>query len=486
MQIDIGCGVQGRQQGHVVERREQDAPVHRVQMHEGVELVVDRGGRFGSGSGRWAEPVLGPASEPLYVPRQAVLGDDLGHALLPSLGQGDHHGEVRGQQRRRQRRAHRGEGEGVAGERAADARHVDLRVGHDRREALGDIRAHAVRRRRHAAADRLADDEQIGPQAPRLCRPAGTGTDRVGLVDHEQRACAIAQLAQRLVVAGVGQHDADVGERRLGEHTRNVAGRERGLEGGEVVELHDLRSERGVDGRADRAVAHDDGAGRVERGERLVDRAVVAPVEHEHLGAPGDLAGEAEHEAVGVGGGHRHLPIWQAEAPGELATDPGGVVVRQHRRDTSAGLGGERVGHLRQPMPGHRAGVAEAEVDVVMPVDIGEAGPVGFGEEEGERAWPTRHPGHRDTADEMPAGHLGPRRRGGVRTHEAVLFSGVQCGEAAAIDERGHGHHLSGTVASMSSESLVHHAGHELFACRPPRLADCRDRCSPGAPARSW
>ena len=50
-----------RHQCHVVERREQDAPVDRPQVHERVELVVDRSGRLGAVARRRAEPVLGSA-----------------------------------------------------------------------------------------------------------------------------------------------------------------------------------------------------------------------------------------------------------------------------------------------------------------------------------------------------------------------------------------------------------------------------------------
>ena len=43
MTVDVGGGVRRRQQRHVVERGHQDPAVQRPQVHEGVELLVDRG-----------------------------------------------------------------------------------------------------------------------------------------------------------------------------------------------------------------------------------------------------------------------------------------------------------------------------------------------------------------------------------------------------------------------------------------------------------
>ena len=61
------------------------------------------------------------------------------------------------------------------------------------------------------------------------------------------------------------------------------------------------------DRRPDVALARDDAAV-LERRERLVDRAVVAPVEDEDLRPPGELAREPDREAVRVGRGQRELP----------------------------------------------------------------------------------------------------------------------------------------------------------------------------------
>ena len=78
---------------------------------------------------------------------------------------------------------------------------------------------------------------------------ARAGADRVGLVDDEQRAGPAGQLAQGVVVAGVGQDDADVGQGGLGQHAGDVARLERALQRGDIVELDDLRGDRRVDRR---------------------------------------------------------------------------------------------------------------------------------------------------------------------------------------------------------------------------------------------
>ena len=59
----------------------------------------------------------------------------------------------------------------------------------------------------------------------------------------------------RVVEARVGQDDADVGQRGLGEHAGDVALGERGFQRGGVVELDDARGDRGVDRRPDVALA---------------------------------------------------------------------------------------------------------------------------------------------------------------------------------------------------------------------------------------
>jgi hypothetical protein len=383
-------------------------------------------------------------------------------AEVPALPCGGHHAQQGAHHHgllHRQRQGHDGHAqqrEPEAGddlhERCGEHGHRDddqLRGGHggvdavlrDRlRQQVGHLGGHAVRGDGHAAADRLADHEEVGVEAPRPRGAAGSDADRVRLVDDEQRAVPAGELANTLEVAGLGQDDADVGERRLHEHAGDIAVTQRRLHRVEVVELHHLGGERRVDRRSERAGAGDHVAVGVEHGERLVDRAVVAPVHHEDLRSAREVTAEAEHEPIGVGGGHRDLPHGQTEAAGELLGDPRRVVVRQHGGDAPARLRRERVGHLGEGVARHRAGVAEAEVDVLDAVDVDEARAVGFVEEQRERAGQAGHPRHRNAAEQVC--RRGPTLggRAGVEVDEALLLVGRQGGQTRAIDRGGRDH----------------------------------------------
>ena len=62
--------------------------------------------------------------------------------------------------------------------------------------------------------------------------------------------------------------------------------------------------------------------------ESFVDRAVIAPVEDQNLRPAGDLAGEADRKAIGIGRGERELPVRQVEALLQFFGDNDGVFAR--------------------------------------------------------------------------------------------------------------------------------------------------------------
>ena len=153
MSIDIGSGVVWRHQRHVVERRQQDAAVDGPQVHERVELVVDRSGRRRAIAGRRAEPIFCAAAELLHMPRQIVAIDRCLHTIGPRCCQRDHVGEVFVTKRRAQCGANRGNRQRVAGERSTDTADID-RTGRDHRPQLvGDL-ARSCRRQRPACRHR--------------------------------------------------------------------------------------------------------------------------------------------------------------------------------------------------------------------------------------------------------------------------------------------------------------------------------------------
>ena len=133
----------------------------------------------------------------------------------------------------------------------------------------------------------------------------------------------------------------------------------------------------------------------------LVDRAVVAPVHHRDLRPAGEMPGEPQHEPVGIGGRHGHLPLGQPETACQFAAHPRRVL----RRAASWSARSTPDGRPRRRGPpavtGHRTGVAEAEVDVLDAVHVEEAGSRRRGDVDREAARPPRHPRHRHAGDEV-------------------------------------------------------------------------------------
>ena len=200
------------------------------------------------------------------------------------------------------------------------------------------------------------------------------------------------------------------------------------LEAVEVVDLDHARGLGDVDRRADAALARADLAVD-QRGDGLVDAAVVAVVVDEDLRAPGDLARDPDHEPVRVGRRERELPVAQAEAPLHLLADEGGVLGRQHRGDPAGEALVDRGDGRRRRMAGHRPGVAEAEVGVDVAVDVDELRPLGALEEDREIPRPARHPVHRHAGEQRILGALVQRARARVRVGEALALAREQVGD---------------------------------------------------------
>ena len=104
------------------------------------------------------------------------------------------------------------------------------------------------------------------------------------------------------------------------EDDRNVAVRELALERIDVVELDDARGLGRIHGRAEIAAPRPTTPS-AERRERLVDGAVVAPVEDEDRRPPSQVTREPDREAVRVGRRERELPGGDAEPARQLRRD---------------------------------------------------------------------------------------------------------------------------------------------------------------------
>ena len=166
--VDVGCSRGRRHQRHVVERREQHAAVGQVRVQVVLELGIVRCGRFATGARRRAaEAVLHARAEPADRPGQAVLGDHRVDARRRTGRRasiiGGHASSV---STSRQRRAHGRQRDRVAGQRAADAAHVDqVEVGH-RVEPCRQICRQSVGAAGNSPADRLADRDHVRRAVP--------------------------------------------------------------------------------------------------------------------------------------------------------------------------------------------------------------------------------------------------------------------------------------------------------------------------------
>ena len=203
---------------------------------------------------------------------------------------------------------------------------------------------------------------------------------------------------------------------------------------GDVVELHHPGGEGGVHLRPQVGIPPAGGAGLVGGHEGLVDAAVIAPVEDQDLGAAGEMPGDAEREAVCVGGRERELPERESEAPGELRRHPDGVLRGQHGGDASGCLPLDRFGHEGSGVTGHGPRVAEGEVDVLVAVDVGEARAIGARAEDGERPRPARHPGHGHSRQQMLVGLRAEGRGTRMGPHEPFSLVGEPAFQPLSVD----------------------------------------------------
>ena len=171
-------------------------------------------------------------------------------------------------------------------------------------------------------------------------------------------------------------------------------------------------------------------------GEGLVDAAVVAVAEHEHLRAPGEVPGEADRPPVGVGGAQREAPPLDAEPPGELVGDEGRLLGREHGRGAAEAR--QAVVHgadgRRGRVAGHRPGVAEAEVDVLVAVEVRQPGAACAPQVEREAAGPLVHPGHRHPAEQVGGGAGEGGERARVAAHVRGPLPPTKGGEATSVD----------------------------------------------------
>ena len=90
-------------------------------------------------------------------------------------------------------------------------------------------------------------------------------------------------------------------------------------------------------------------------------------------------------------------------------------------------------------MARHRAGVAETEVDVLVPVHVAEARALRIGCEDREAAGPPDHPVHRNAAEQRPLRPLAQLRRARMLVAEPLQLTLHQLLESREGRRRTHG-----------------------------------------------
>ena len=240
------------------------------------------------------------------------------------------------------------------------------------------------------------------------------------------------------MVARVGQDDADVGERRLGEARR----RRRPRRARARAPSRSLNSTTRVVSAGSTGGPMLPGRGddrrRRRSGEGLVDRAVVAPVEHEDLRAAGELRARAgsrtgwrrwrSARTASCGRPKRRVissPTQIASSVGSMSVDPARASAR--RRPRPPPRAHARSSRRCRPGRGRRTRCPSTSVN---------RAPDASSTNTGNGAGPLGHPVHRDAGEERAPRALEQLQRTRVRLLEAPLLAGLEVGEAGSVDGR--------------------------------------------------
>ena len=271
---------------------------------------------------------------------------------------------------------------------------------------LGNFGTEAIDGAGHPAAHRLAEHEQIAQRAISGAIAPIPGADCVRFVPNQQRAMARASFAQRFQIARLGQDHADIGHRRFGQHAGHIAFGQRRFERSQIVEFdhHGVLAQ--IVNLPDQATPQFRHA-ITQIDKHIIDRAVIAAVEHQHLVAPGDPPAPADHRTVGLAGARRDLPERQFEACRQFIRHHHRIFGGQHESQPARGLPRDCRGDRGGRMAEHRSGVAQAEIVIAVAVCIPQLCPLRtVGKQRAGRA-PIEHPVERDTPMPVARGRLG-------------------------------------------------------------------------------
>ncbi len=114
-----------------------------------------------------------------------------------------------------------------------------------------------------------------------------------------------------------------------------------------------------------------------------------------------------------------------------IASSPGSIDVVPR-----AACAADRGDRRRRRVARHRARVAEAEVDVLVPVHVDHARADRLGDEDGEAPGPARHPAHGNAAEERAPSLLEELERARVLGTKPLLLAPEQLVEPGAVEPR--------------------------------------------------
>ncbi len=234
MVLDVVDGRRGAHECHVVKWRDQHASIDAVQVQKVLELGVRTSfGLATTARGRIGKPVLTASAQLIDRPRQGVTID----CGLDAAGEGGgellHGFECLVGEDLTEYCPHRRETHCVSGQGAPNSANIS-NVGSPSdayQHPFSQVLAETVGATRYSATQRLTDRDRVGSQVVTLRTTTGSGGEGVRLVQDQQRSAPVTRVAHPLEETRLGQDNADVGHRRLGQYRRDVPEGELTFEG---------------------------------------------------------------------------------------------------------------------------------------------------------------------------------------------------------------------------------------------------------------
>ena len=252
-------------------------------------------------------------------------------------------------------------------------------------------------------------------------------------VDDQQRAVLACQFAQGSMKPFVREHHACVCQRRFRQNAGNVFHCQFPFQSRYVVKLDDACGHVERNRRSDAALARVD-LSVVEPGQRFVVSAVVAAVEHEDLSPARDCARDPCCKAIRIRGGQRERPARQPGAALELGRDRHAVLGWQHVGEAAIDGVAHRGNEHARGMPEHCPGIAEAEIDVLVTVNVGNLRAFCAFDKHRERAFPFDEPWHLHAGQEVRRRLQCQLPRSRMRRFEVLFLPVEQISDASPAD----------------------------------------------------